>query len=81
MQGQSIDGADAGTSPADGGQDEEWDEEYDAEPEVPEIPAEGRRDRSQHLQRDFSYVRSELIRVAAIGTFLVVSLVITSILR
>ena len=77
VQGQSIDGAEAVTSP-EGGHGEEWDEEYEAEPVV---VVEAPRDRSQHLQRDFSYVRSELIRVTVIGTFLVVSLVITSVLR
>ena len=67
--------------------DESWDEEDEFEEEqtptaaaTAERPAAG-RERTQHLQRDFSYVRTELIRVAVVGTFLVTALVITSILR
>jgi len=78
VEGRPIDGAEAGASPSEDGYDEAWDEEYE---EAPVVVVETQRDRSQHLQRDFSYVRSELIRVGVIGTFLVVSLVITSVLR
>jgi hypothetical protein len=67
---------------------EEWDdgeEEFGDSPATAAVatavrPAPG-RERTQHVQRDFSYVRTELIRVAAVGTFLVVSLIITAILR
>jgi hypothetical protein len=67
--------------------DEEWDEGEEEEEEsqtgavaVAVRPAAG-RDRTHHLQRDFSYVRTELIRVTAVAAFLIVSLIITAILR
>jgi hypothetical protein len=68
--------------------DEEWedDEEFEDEPASSAAvatavrPAAG-RERTQHMQRDFSYVRTELIRVAAVGGFLIIALIITAILR
>jgi hypothetical protein len=73
---------------SDDGYDDEWEEgdELDDEPlTAPAVatavrPAAG-RERVQHLQRDFSYVRTELLRMAAVSGFLVVALIITAILR
>jgi hypothetical protein len=68
--------------------DEEWEDEegFDEEPAAATSvatavrPAAG-KDRTQHLQRDFSYVRTELVRMTAVAAFLVVALIITAILR
>jgi hypothetical protein len=83
LTGKSVDGSEMGAISAEDGFDEEWDEadEFEEEPAAAAVATSAGRDRSQHLQRDFSYVRSDLIRVTVVGTFLVVSLVITSILR
>jgi hypothetical protein len=87
-QPEPVDGASSPVAASDEDYDEEWeeDEEFDEEP-APRAavatavrPAAGRA-RTQHLQRDFSYVRTELIRVAAVGAFLLIALIITAILR
>ncbi len=54
--------------------------------EAPPEP-EGRPQRAartageRHVARDYGYVRGEVLRIGAIATFIVVSLVITAILR
>jgi hypothetical protein len=35
----------------------------------------------RHISRDYSYVRAEVKRIVLVGGFLVVSLIITAILR
>lgn len=53
-----------------------------AEPELEDRPlASAGREGVRHIARDYGYVRGELVRIAAIATFLIVSLVITSIFR
>jgi hypothetical protein len=84
LAGGPLDGSETGATSSEDGFDEEWDEadDYEEEPAAAAVAQTSAvRDRSQHLQRDFSYVRDDLIRVAVLATFLVVSLVITSILR
>lgn len=39
------------------------------------------RGESRHVTRDYSYVRSEVLRIVLIAGFIIVSLVITAILR
>jgi hypothetical protein len=58
--------------------------EAEPEPEIEEraprragVETRGER----HIARDFSYVRSELLRIAAIATFLIVALAITAYFR
>ncbi len=71
---------------AEGGAWDESDDYEDDEPAVPAAvatqpkPAAG-REASRHIQKDYSYVRSELMRILALAVFLFVALVITAILR
>lgn len=56
----------------------------DPEPEAEDRPMRNLSSHARaarHVSRDYGYVRGELTRIAAISTFLVASLVITSILR
>jgi hypothetical protein len=63
---------------------EEWDEEYDDTSAVAvatEAAAAPRKEGPRHIMRDYSYVRAELTRIAALGGFLLVALIIVSIFR
>ena len=56
----------------------------DPEPEAEDRPMRhlsSHAKAARHVSRDYAYVRGELVRIAAIATFLVVSLAITSVLR
>jgi hypothetical protein len=51
---------------------------------VEAAPPENRAPRGSaagHIQRDYSYVRTELVRIAVVAAFLVVALIVTAILR
>jgi hypothetical protein len=61
--------------------DEEW--AGDAQATVV-VAAEGRqkgREPARHLVKDYSYVRGEVIRILGLASFLIVSLLITAVLR
>jgi hypothetical protein len=63
---------------------EELDEEDWVEEAQAAAVAEGRgkgRGPVQHLVKDYSYVRGEVIRIVGLGAFLIVSLLITALLR
>jgi hypothetical protein len=44
-------------------------------PAAPPVP----RDEGRHITRDFSYVRAEISRIAAVSGFITVSLILTAI--
>ena len=80
-------GEPAGLS-ADESSDEEWEEEgeeYEEEPAPVAAASEARpgpsRDAAQHIQRDYSYVRSELTRIAVLAVILLAALLVVAILR
>jgi hypothetical protein len=69
--------------------DEEWEDDGEFEDEEVQAAlatATGAstgptRDASKHIQRDYSYVRTELTRILMVAAVLIVALVITAILR
>lgn len=60
--------------------DEEW--AGDAQPTVAagEGPQKG-REPARHLIKDYSYVQGEVVRILGLASFLIVSLLITAVLR
>ena len=68
--------------------DEEWEEEgeeYEEDPSPVAVAADARpgpgRDAARHIQRDYSYVRSELTRIAGVAAVVIVALIIVAVLR
>ncbi len=61
------------------------DEEWAGDPGATVVAAaEGRqkgREPARHLVKDYSYVRGEVIRILGLASFLIVSLLITAVLR
>ena len=54
---------------------------YEPEEEESAAPELRRRSAAKHITRDYSYVRSEIVRILVLAGFLVTSLIITAILR
>lgn len=48
---------------------------------IPKAEATGKATTVKHMTRDHSYVSAEVLRIVAVGGFLIISLIITSILR
>lgn len=72
--------------PEDGGSVDFVDNEAEFEVEEPIVAATSsarfaRGTPLTHLTRDYGYVRAEVLRIAVVAGFLIISLVITSILR
>jgi hypothetical protein len=67
--------------------DETWDEADEAEDSASSIGVAAAaaeispHDAVKHVQRDYSYVRSELTRIAVIAAVLVLALIVVAILR
>jgi len=74
-------------TPLDDFSDEEWDEGEEVEDRVQpvavvETPAQSAtRAAARHIQRDYSYVRSELTRIAVLAVVLLAALMVVAILR
>lgn len=60
---------------------EELDEEDWTREAAAQAEESGRKPATKHLVKDYSYVQGEVIRILALATFLVVSLLITALLR
>ena len=80
-------GVPAGLS-AEESSDEEWEEEgeeYEEEPAPVAAASEARpgpdRVAAHHIQRDYSYVRSELTRIAVLAVILLAALLVVAVLR
>jgi hypothetical protein len=60
--------------------DEEWPGDALAAETVAESPQKGRAP-VRHLVKDYSYVQGEVVRILGLAAFLIVSLLITAVLR
>ena len=60
---------------------EELDEEDWTREAAAQVEESGRKPASRHLVKDYSYIQGEVVRILALGTFLIVSLLITAALR
>lgn len=67
--------------------DEEWDEGEKVEDSVQPVAVvettaqKATREATRHIQRDYSYVRSELTRIAVLAVVLLAALLVVAILR
>jgi hypothetical protein len=60
--------------------EEEWEGDAQASVAVAESRQKG-REPARHLVKDYSYVRGEVVRILGLASFLIVSLLITAVLR
>jgi len=66
---------------------EEWDGDSDVEDSTSmvgvatDVTQEPARDHTRHIQRDYSYVRSELMRIATMAVIIVLGLGVVAIIR
>jgi hypothetical protein len=81
------DGGEPAEQPSDEFSDEEWeeDEQFEEEPAAvattAEVPKPAARQGARHIQHDYSYVRTELMRVLVMGFGLLLALIVVSIFR